>query len=155
MAADPVEPVRGRLANVSAVVFADETSSADAVEHLAKQLGDLFEDVRVVRRAAGESALESLVGALDAAREERVLVLDPSVPAPPAVWLGLCAWPEHSVVTPRIDGVLQPLCAVYLRDDAAPGARELAAAGEGEAAALLRELDTGVIEGEDLTPLLA
>ncbi len=159
-------PIRGRLANVSAVVFASGKASEEAARDAARLLGTLFEDVswvgagdppegtRRVASSAGDAELELLHAALAAANEDRVLVWDPNVEGAPPLFLGLCAWPEHGVVTPRIEDVAQPLCAVYLRSEALEAAADLIARGEGDAAALVRELSAGVIEGGDLAPLL-
>ena len=62
--------------------------------------------------------------------------------------------PELAADTPRIEGAEQPLCAVYLRSEALDAGAGLIARGEGDAAALVRELSVGVIEGDDLAPLL-
>ncbi|MDP6978233.1 MAG: hypothetical protein QF570_06465 [Myxococcota bacterium] len=167
MGAQLQTPVRGRLANVSAVVFAAGGTREEAGREAARLLGTLFEEVswvgpgdplegtRRIATADDAAELSRLHAALTAANEDRVLVWDPVIQASPPLLLGLCAWPEHAVVTPRIEGVEQPLCAVYLRSKALETAADLIARGEVDAAALVRELSSGVIEGDDLAPLLA
>ena len=166
MSASSVEPVRGRLANVSAIVFLNGSAPESVCRARADRLRLFFEDViyagtgsavRHDEAVAGESdatTLGTLAAGLEAAREDRVLVIDPAREIPEAVWFALCAWPEHPVVTARLDGALQPLCAVYQRDPAAAQARALMASGETRAEALIDVLETSVIEGDDIAPLL-
>ncbi|MCP4040290.1 MAG: hypothetical protein GY733_25330 [bacterium] len=156
--------VRGRIANVSAVLVVDARSVADAtrIEEAARLLTRLFEDVlviggdatgaRAVARKGDEGGVNDLVTALEAAREERVLVLDASEErATAALLLGLTAWPEHVCVAPRIDGVLQPLCAIYLREEVL---REASGGCVEDLHAFVEGLDCGVLEGADVDPLL-
>lgn len=107
---------------------------------IARRLDALFEDVLLVggdppRDAPGRRvpdadgprcALRGVVGALEAAREDRVLLLATDLPlVTPALLLALVAWPEADAVVCRdASGRRQPLCGVYRRDAALPAARE-------------------------------
>src|SRR5262245_57302483 len=92
-----------------------EIAGEAAATRLARQLDALCEELLLVggdppaaapgRRVADvegpRCALRGLVGALAAARAERVLVLATDLPlASDALLLGLIAWPEADVVAP-------------------------------------------------------
>lgn len=150
-----------RIANVSAslIVGSDTAPDAPTVARATRLLARLFEDVSVVGASAPGArsddrppGVPALVRALEAAREERVLVLDAGFArVTPALLLGLTAWPQHAFVAPRIEGAIQPLCAVYLRDEVL---RRAAAAGEEDLHRFVERLDCGVLEAADVEPLL-
>jgi len=99
-------------------------------------------------------ALRGLVGALQAAPCERVLVVATDLPGlTPEMVLGLLAAPAADVVLPRSDEQLQPLCALYRRDAALPRARHRLAQGALALAGVLDGLSLQVIEGDDLAAL--
>jgi molybdopterin-guanine dinucleotide biosynthesis protein A len=168
----------GRIANVSGAVLlggasrrmgrdktALDVGGVPAASRLAGLLSQLFEEVllvggtpppgapgRPVADVGGpRSALRGLVGALSAARGERVLVLACDlVLVTPELLLALVAWPDADAVVPRTQGRAHPLCALYQRDAVLPVA-EARLAGERLALhALLRELDTAYLEDADL-----
>jgi molybdopterin-guanine dinucleotide biosynthesis protein A len=162
------DPVEGLLSNVSAVLIAgaNEGSSND----FALCLESLFEDVVVIPGAgtdehSGEGALRVLVRALSAARDGRVLVVDPDAPNPtPHLWLALTAWPEHEVVSPRVPRNETAPCALYRRDAvlaavldrlraAESGAIRLAEGRAEELRGVALGLDCDFIEGADLEAL--
>jgi molybdopterin-guanine dinucleotide biosynthesis protein A len=96
-------------------------------------------------------ALRGLVGALEAARGERVLVLATDLPlVTPDLLLALVAYPQADAVAPRgVDGA-QPLCAIYRRDTVLPVARAHLADGRLALSALLEEIQTEWLEGDAL-----
>ena len=169
--------VAGRLADVSAVLITG--GNAGASDDFASCLESLFEDVVMIPGAsadehAGEGALRELVRALSAAREQRVLVVDPDASRPaPHLWLALTAWPEHEVVSPRVPQNETPPCALYQRDSvlavlqarlraAESGTIRLAESRQEELRGLQEptgpqgvppSLDTDFIEGADLDAL--
>jgi molybdopterin-guanine dinucleotide biosynthesis protein A len=173
--ASEAEPA-GRLANVSAALIVPAAEHPNAqlapMAERSKLLERLFEDVvvivgrgvelsfdvtgRVIEPEPGErSALLDLAIALAAAREEQVLVLAADLAGvTPDLVLALTAWPEHDCVAPRIEGAVQPLCGLYRRETALRAAREALERGESDPAALLAELDCGILEGKDLAALL-
>ncbi len=156
-----------RLANVSMALIVASRGEGDdeAITNHVRALARLFEDVLVlgvdldlpevrrVARQSGPAGLADLVAALDAAREERVLVVDYSLDVTPALLLGLTAWPEQPCVIPRIANRLEPLCAVYRRGDALLAASEAQARGI-DLHTFVAQLECGVLEGADLDPLL-
>jgi len=142
-----------------------EVGGIPSAARIAALLGSLFSDVllvaghpppglvgRRVRDPEGpRSALRGLVGALDAARSERVLVVATDLPlVTPDLLLALIAWPEADAVVPRDDGGAHPLCALYRRKAVQTLATERLAAGECALRGLLDGLDTSFLEGEDL-----
>jgi hypothetical protein len=181
-AASTSQPV-GKIANVSASLIvpagaADKTPLARMMA-ISELLVRLFEDVVVVgdlpavghdsvlggakaqpnrtlkREPSRQSGLADLVLVLEAAREERMLVVAADNDFVTAgLLLGLTAWPEHECVAPRIDGAVSPLCALYQREVALPVARESLERGESELSCVLNQLDCGLLEGDDLAALL-
>ena len=174
------QPV-GQLANVSAALIVPignhERILVQRMTESALLLQRLFEDVvligdmgvesgenetvgivgRVLERDhISQSKLADLALALEAAREERMLVLAADSDFVTAeLLLGLTAWPEHECVAPRIGGALRPLCALYQRDVTLGALRESLEREEPDLSAFLNQLDCGVIEGDDLATLLA
>jgi molybdopterin-guanine dinucleotide biosynthesis protein A len=132
---------------------------------LARLLATLFEDVLVVggdpprdapgRRVADPEgprcALRGLVGALEAARGERVLVIATDLPRlSPELLLALVAWPEADVVLPRSERGLEPLCALWQRASVLPRARAQLAAGRLALHELVSQGSVSQLEGDDL-----
>jgi molybdopterin-guanine dinucleotide biosynthesis protein A len=172
-----VSAPEGRIANVSAAVLVGGASSrmgrdkarlplagVALATRTARLLADHFEDVLLVggeppadapgRRVADPegvpSALRGIVGALAAARAERVLVVATDLPRlAPELVLALVAWPEADVVLPRKDGRLEPLCAIWSRA-ALPKARAQLAEGRPELWRLVGALRAELLEGDDL-----
>ena len=98
-------------------------------------------------------ALRGLVGALSAARGERVLVVATDLPlVTDALLAGLAAVPGPCAIVPR-PGLPQPLCAVYPREQALALARANLAEGRLALRALLELLSVHFVEGEDLAVL--
>src|SRR5690606_22223499 len=96
-------------------------------------------------------ALRGLVGALTAARGERVLVVATDLPLlGPELLLALVAWPEADVVLPRVDGRMEPLCALWARERVLPLARAQLAAGRLALHELVAALSASWLEGDDL-----
>jgi molybdopterin-guanine dinucleotide biosynthesis protein A len=139
-----------------------------AATRLAKLLESLFEDVMLVggdpppdapgRRVADADgprcALRGVASALDAAREERVLVLATDLIAvTPHVLLGLVAAPIADAVVPRAGGFAQPLCALYRRAEALAAARHCLATHTLALMAMLDRLGVFWLEGPDLAAL--
>ena len=181
MSEDPASPAGGRLANVTAAVLVGGVSEAfgrdkagveladvPLATRAARLLSDLFEEVLLVggeppgdapgRRISDpdgpECPLRGLVGALEAAGEERVLVLAVHHPlVTPDLLLALTAWPEAQIVAPRVEGRPQPLCAIYLRDEVLPHARKRLASDSPSLHGLVSDLECGWLEGADLTAL--
>lgn len=131
----------------------------------ARLLADHFEDVVLVggappadapgRRVADPEgprcALRGLVGALAAARAERVLVVATDLPLlEPELLLALVAWPEADVVLPQVGGRLEPLCALWAREPALRAAREHLAAGRLALRELAGALRHELLAGDDL-----
>lgn len=167
-----------RIANVSAALIVPiGTHTRNRIKLMletSKLLERLFEDVIVVGAALGptealgattrilerdhtaNSALTDLVLAFEAAREERLLVVaaDTGI-ATAELLLGLTAWPEHDCVVPRVNGVVQPLCALYRCDAALVVLRESLERGEADLSSFARQFDCGILEGDDLTSLLS
>ncbi len=131
----------------------------------ARQLAGVCEDVLLVGGAAPEGApgrgvpdpegprcaLRGLVGALEAARAERVLVVATDMPyLTPDLLLALLAFPPADAVVPRRGGRPHPLCAVYRRDPVLAPARERLARGDLRLRDLLEAVGTHYLEGADL-----
>lgn len=168
----------GRLANVAAALLLGGASTrmgADKAQlaldgeplatRLARLLATLCEDVLLVggappasaagRRVADpdgpRSALRGLVGALEAARAERVLVLATDLAGVgPDLLLALVAAPEADAVVPRTPAGAEPLCALYRREPVLREARARLARGALALHALLDALDVHWLEGDDL-----
>lgn len=101
--------------------------------------------------AGPRCALRGLVGALEAARAERVLVVATDLPfVTPDLLLALIAWPEADAVVPRTADGAHPLCAVYRRESALAVARRHLAQERLALRALLDAVATRYFEGEDL-----
>jgi molybdopterin-guanine dinucleotide biosynthesis protein A len=173
-----VSAAEGRLANVAAALLlggastrmgADKARLALGGEplatRLARLLATLCEDVLLVggappasapgRRVADpdgpRSALRGLVGALEAARAERVLVLATDLAgASPDLLLALVAAPDADAVVPRTPAGAEPLCALYRREPVLREARARLARGDLALHALLGALDVHWLEGDDL-----
>ena len=125
-----------------------ELDGEPVATRLAARLASLCEEVLLVggappaaapgRRVADpdgpRSALRGLVGALAAARAERVLVVATDlVGVTPDLLLALVAAPEADVVAPRTPGGPEPLCALYRREPALAEARAAARGGAARA----------------------
>jgi molybdopterin-guanine dinucleotide biosynthesis protein A len=171
----------GRIANVSAAVLIGGASTrmgddkaqrafagVPAATRVSRLLASLFGDVLLVGSApppdavgrrvedgAGERcALRGIEAALAAARAERVLVVATDlVLLTPELVLGLIAWPEADVVMPRIDGMIEPLCALWRRTPVLERARAQLAAERFALHALVAQLDARFVEGGDLRAL--
>jgi molybdopterin-guanine dinucleotide biosynthesis protein A len=146
-----------RIANVSGAVLlggassrmgrdkaALEVGGLSGAGRAARLLGGLFAEVLLVGGEApadaegrrvpdvdgARCALRGLVGALEAASTERVLVLATDLPLmTPDVLLALIAWPDSPAVVPRTETGAQPLCALYEVEPVLPVARDRLAAG--------------------------
>jgi len=171
----------GRFGNVSAALLLGgvsermgndkaqvELAGAPAAVRLAERLALLCEEVLLVGGEPPESApgrrvpdpegprcaLRGLVGALEAAREERVLVLATDLlGVTPELLLALIAAPEADVVAPRTERGPEPLCALYRREPALREARARLAAGQLALHELLGALSVVWLEGDDLAAL--
>jgi molybdopterin-guanine dinucleotide biosynthesis protein A len=136
-----------------------------AAVHLASMLADLFEEVLLVGGdppggATGRPvpdpegprcALRGLVGALEAASQERILVVATDLLSlSPPLLLALLAWPEADAVVPRTEAKAHPLCALYRREPVRTVARRRLAAGQLSLAGLLEEIHASYLEGPDL-----
>ena len=167
-----------RLGNVSAALLLGGASTRmgrdkaqlpvageAAATRLAKLLASVFEEVllvggdapadapgrRVADLAGPRCALRGLVTALDAAREERVLVLATDLMAmTPDVLLALVAYPEADAIVPRQGGFAHPLCALYRRAPALAAARTALASDALALKHLLAQLSVRWLEGDDL-----
>jgi len=168
----------GRIASVGAALLLGGASSrmgADkarlpigdvpAATHLARMLGELFEEVLLVggdpppdapgRRVSDPEgprcALRGLVAALAASRCERVLLVATDLMAlSPTFLLALLVWPAADAVVPRSGAKAHPLCALYRRDVVLPVARRRLEEGELALVGLLEELRVRYLEGDDL-----
>jgi molybdopterin-guanine dinucleotide biosynthesis protein A len=174
----PAPSAEGRLRNVSAALLLGgesrrmgcdkarlEIAGVALATRTARLLADHFEDVLLVggappadapgRRVADPEgppcALRGLVGALAAARSERVLVVATDLPRlAPELLLALVAWPDADVVLPAVEGRLEPLCALWARAAALPVAREHLAAGRLALHELVAALRAERLAGDDL-----
>jgi len=168
----------GRIASVSAALLLGGASSrmgrdkarlpvqgVTAAAHLASMLADLFEEVLLVGGdppggAPGRPvpdpegprcALRGLVGALEAASQERILVVATDLLSlSPPLLLALLAWPEADAVVPRTGAKAHPLCALYRREPVCSVARRRLAAGQLSLVGLLDEIRASYLEGPDL-----
>jgi molybdopterin-guanine dinucleotide biosynthesis protein A len=169
----------GRLATVSAAILLGGASrrmgrdkarlSIDgvaAVTRLARACEELFDDVLLVggdppvgtpgRRIPDPpgppSPLRGFVGALEAARAERVLVLATDLLlVTPDLLLALVAWPEAAAVVPRPEEGSQPLCALYQRDAVLPIAKRRLGSGDLSLRGLLDAIEgVSFLEAGDL-----
>jgi molybdopterin-guanine dinucleotide biosynthesis protein A len=136
-----------------------------AATRLATMLGDLFEEVLLVggdppRDAPGRPvadpegprcALRGLVGSLEAASSERILVVATDlISLSPPLLLALLAWPEADAVVPRTEAKVHPLCALYRREPVRTVGRRRLEAGELALVGLLEEVSVSYLEGADL-----
>ena len=177
----PMGATDGRFGNVSAALLLGgasermgsdkarvELAGAPAAVRLAERLALVCEEVLLVggepppgaegRRVADPDgprcALRGLVAALEAAEEERVLVLATDLlGVTPALLLALIAAPEADVVAPRTPHGPEPLCALYRREPALREARARLAAGQLALHELLGALSVHWLEGDDLAAL--
>jgi molybdopterin-guanine dinucleotide biosynthesis protein A len=143
-----------------------EVAGEAAARRTARLLASLFEEVllvggepphgtpgRPVADFAGpRCALRGLVGALEAARAPRVLVVATDLPGLTAdLLLALVALPEADVVVPRTPGGgLEPLCALYRRESVLPLARARLGAGELALHGLIGALAATTLAGRTL-----
>ena len=177
----PMGAAEGRLGNVSAALLVGgisermgsdkarvELAGAPAAVRLAERLALVCEEVllvggdppeaargrRVLDPDGPRCALRGLLGALEAAREERVLVLATDLlGVTPELLLALIAAPEADVVAPRTSRGPEPLCALYRREPALREARVRLAAGQLALHELLGALSVHWLEGDDLAAL--
>jgi molybdopterin-guanine dinucleotide biosynthesis protein A len=168
----------GRIASVSAALLLGGASSrmgrdkaqlplegVAVATRLATMLGELFEEVLLVggdppRDAPGRPvsdpegprcALRGLVGALEAATSERILVVATDLMSlSPPLLLALLVWPEADAVVPRTGAKAHPLCALYRREPVRTLARRRLAAGELALVGLLEGVRVSYLEGPDL-----
>jgi molybdopterin-guanine dinucleotide biosynthesis protein A len=167
----------GRLADVAAALLVGGASSRmgrdkaampiggqPAATRIALRLAALCEEVllvggdpppdapgrRVPDPAGPRCALRGLVGALAAARAERVLVVATDLPlVGDALLLGLVAWPEADAVVAADTEGPQPLCGVYRRERVlAIAQRRLAAERDLALRDLLAELELRVLPAD-------
>lgn len=110
---------------------------------------------RVVADPAGPGcALRGLTAALEAATQERVLVVATDLPLLEVdLLLALLAWPEADAVVPRTADGIHPLCALYHRSRVLPLARERLARGELKLQGLLDSVETAYIAPEEIEKL--
>ena len=102
---------------------------------------------RIPDVAGPQCALRGLVGALEAAESERVLVLATDLPlVTPELVLALVAWPEAPVVAPRTETGSQPLCALYDCEAALREARDRLASGRLKLQGLLDALGASYLD---------
>ena len=174
-------PRPGRLARVSGAVLVGgasrrmgrdkthlELAGVPLAVRAAALLTDFLEDVvlvggdppaeapgrRVPDPEGSRCALRGLVGALEAARGERVVVLATDLPLlTPDLVLGLIAQPPADAVVPRNADGSHPLCAVYRREPVLAAARAHLAEDRLALRALLETLDTRFVEGDALRAL--
>lgn len=176
-------PADGRIANVAGALlvggasrrFGRDKSHAEVggvamATRLARMLGETFEDVVLVggspppdapgRRvpdphAPGDerTALRGLVGALEAVRAERAVVLATDMPRMRReLVLALVAWPPCAAVVVRdARGRAEPLCGIYARELVLPSAREALARGDYRLTHLLERVGAHYLEGADLS----
>jgi molybdopterin-guanine dinucleotide biosynthesis protein A len=175
-----VEADPSRLATVSAALLTGGSSTrlgrdktrvplagVPGATRLARRLARLFEEVLLVggdppadtpgRRVPDPPgpacALRGVLGALAAARGDRVLVLATDLPlVNDALLLALVAWPEADAVVPRAPGG-HALCALLSRERVRPVVERRLAAGQLALHGLFGELRTAWLEGEVLSRL--
>jgi molybdopterin-guanine dinucleotide biosynthesis protein A len=168
----------GRFADVAGAVLVGGASTRMGTDKARLELGGIPLAVRTARllaslcddviwvggappagapgRAAADppgtpSSLRGLVGALDAARAPRVLVVATDLPGLTAdLLLALLALPEADVALPVTDAGPEPLCALYAREAVLPKAREHLAAGRLALRDLIAELGTSPLAGDAL-----
>jgi molybdopterin-guanine dinucleotide biosynthesis protein A len=143
-------------------------AGAPFATRLATLLSSLVEDVVLVggdppddapgRRVADPegpaSALRGLVGALGAARSERVIVLATDLPLmTPELLLALVAFPEADAVVPCPREGPQPLCALYRREPAWKAAKARLEAGKLAVRGVLEDLEVHRLDAADLEVL--
>jgi molybdopterin-guanine dinucleotide biosynthesis protein A len=136
-----------------------------AATRAARLLAELFEEVllvggsppadapgRLVADPPGpRCALRGLVGALAAARSERVLAVATDLPLIQAdLLLALVAWPEADAVVPHPSEGPQPLCALYRRETTLDAARRRLAVGQLAMRGLLEDLSVTYLDAEAL-----
>ncbi|HVH06835.1 MAG TPA: molybdenum cofactor guanylyltransferase [Myxococcota bacterium] len=172
------EPAEGRFADVAGAVLVGGTSTRMGTDKSRLELGGVPLAVRTARilaslcedviwvggappagapgRAAPDppgtaSSLRGLVGALEAARAPRVLVVATDLPGLSAeLLLALVALPEADVALPETDAGPEPLCALYAREIVLPLARERLAAERLALRDLLASLRTSALAGDAL-----
>jgi molybdopterin-guanine dinucleotide biosynthesis protein A len=177
----PEEPGEARLAGISAALLTGGSGTrlgrdksrvplagVAAATRMAGRLARLFEEVLLVGGEPPEDApgrrvpdppgpacaLRGVLGALEAARGERVLVLATDLPLVcDALLLALVAWPEADAVVPRAGEGRHALCALLSRERVRPVAKRRLAAGELSLHGLFGELGTAWLEGEALARL--
>jgi molybdopterin-guanine dinucleotide biosynthesis protein A len=170
--------VEARIATVCAAVLTGGVSSRMGRDKARLALGDvanatriarlldsIFEEVLLVggdpppdapgRRVPDPEGpvcgLRGLVGALQAARDPRVLVVATDLPLlTPDLVLALVAWPEAGAVVPRTREGAHPLCALYDRDAVLPVARARLKAGRLALRELLDVVHVSYLEPDDL-----
>jgi molybdopterin-guanine dinucleotide biosynthesis protein A len=171
-------PGDGRFQNVCAAVLTGGASTrmgrdkshlqiggVAAAVRVSRLLATLFDDVLLVggsppddapgRRVADLEgpgcALRGVVGALDAARVERVLVVATDLPLLSAeLVLALLAWPEADAVVPRTADGPHPLCALYRREPALALARRHLAEGRLKLQHWLEGMDSVYLEPAEI-----
>jgi len=131
----------------------------------ARLLADLFEETllvggapasdapgrRVPDPAGPACALRGLLGALEAASCERVLVVATDLPLlTEDLLLALVAWPERDVVVPVDAQGAHPLCAIYRRDACLEVARAHLSSDRLALHALVDALDADRVSLDDL-----
>jgi len=139
-----------------------------AATRMARRLVRIFEEVLLVggnppadtpgRRVPDPPgpacALRGILGALEAARAERVLVLATDLPlVDDALLLALVAWPDADAVAPRAGEGRHALCALLARERVLPVAKRRLATGELALHGFFGEIGTAWLEGEDLARL--
>jgi molybdopterin-guanine dinucleotide biosynthesis protein A len=139
-----------------------------AATRMAGRLARIFEEVLLVGGAPPDDApgrripdppgpacaLRGVLGALEAARGERVLVLATDLPlVSDALLLALVAWPAADAVVPRARDGRHALCALLSRERLRPVVKRRLAAGELSLHGLFGEVGTAWLEGEDLARL--
>ncbi len=169
----------GRLANVSAAVLVGGASSrmgrdkarlaiagVACATRIASLLDELFEDLLLVGGDPPEEApgrrvpdvtgpscgLRGVVGALESAREERVLLVATDLPLlTPDLLLALIAWPEVDALVARDAHGRQPLCGIYRKRSALAAERERLSQGKLALAGWLDALDAHSLPTDVMT----
>ncbi len=168
----------GRLANVSGVVLTGgassrmgrdkahlewrgETFSTRTAHLLAGLLSETLlvggepeataPGLRVPHPPGPACALRGLVGALEAATSQRVVIVATDLPfLHEDLLLALTAWPESDIVVPSDDEGDHPLCAIYLREVCLPIAKAHLESDELSIQGLLAAVDTDRVTLADL-----